>query len=161
MFTQTEQTISQEIDALLEVVVDASALASYGTLYPAKLASLMAHLEECHEIPPRAVEMMIAVINESDDSEPTLRRKMVACDVLGQMGLQANRALASVEGLLPLVQSPCDFERWLSLFAARAVWKITGDSNAVVDVASKIRDGKNEWLRHHALAYLSEVYCGE
>jgi hypothetical protein len=59
--------------------------------------------------------------------------------------------------LLPLAGSKRDFERWLSLRAARAIFRITGNPNPAVEIASRLLDDGAWWLVIHAADLLSEV----
>jgi hypothetical protein len=73
------------------------------------------------------------------------------------MGPQAKPALASLNDLLPLVESDRDIERWLGLKAARAIWNIAGDSDLAADVAGKLAEDEEAWLRIHANDLLGQI----
>lgn len=116
------------------------------------------HLLRFPRLPDHTVEIMLSIIADEDDSDLVLTRKMAACDVLGHMGQQAETSLPTLNDLLPLAESKHDFKRWLALRAARAVWKITGDSAPALEVASKILDDEEQfWLVIHAQELLREI----
>lgn len=77
--------------------------------------------------------------------------------MLAHMGPQAKPALATLNDLLPLVESNRDGDRLLALRTARAVWKITGNSSPAVDVAGKPTEDEEAWLRVHAADLLGEI----
>ena len=100
---------------------------------------------------------MRAILADEDDSDLVFNRKVAACEVLAHMGPQAKPALATLIDLLPLAESDRDSKRWLALRAARAVWKITGDSSPAAEVAGKLAVGEEAWLRIHAAELLGEI----
>ncbi|MCB9871483.1 MAG: hypothetical protein H6837_16625 [Planctomycetes bacterium] len=100
---------------------------------------------------------MLGILSDEDDSDLVLNRRVAACDVLAHIGQQAKPAFATLNDLLPLVESDRDIERWLALRAARAVWKITGDSSPAADVAGKLAEDEEAWLRIYAAELLGEV----
>lgn len=82
---------------------------------------------------------------------------MAAIDLLAHMGVQAKPAFATLIDLLPLVESDRDSDKLLALRAARARWKITGDSEPALEVAEKSADDEEPWLSIHAADLLSGV----
>jgi hypothetical protein len=52
--------------------------------------SALSGLLQFPNLPDRAVDIMQAMLADEDDSDLVLTRKMAACGVLAQMGLQAN-----------------------------------------------------------------------
>ena len=104
---------------------------------------------------------MRAILADEDDSDLVLNRKVAACEVLAHMGPQAKPALATLIDLLPLAESDRDSKRWLALRAARAVWKITGDSSPAAEVAGKLAEDDEAWLRIHAAELLHKIGSAE
>lgn len=115
------------------------------------------HLLQSPRLPDRTIEIMLAILADEDDSDLVLNRKMAAIDLLAHTGPQAKPAFATLNDLLPLAESDRDIERWLALRAARAMWKITGDSERAVKVASRLSDDEQTWLRIHAVGLLGEM----
>lgn len=100
---------------------------------------------------------MLAILADMDDSDHVLTRKVAAIDVLAHMGPQAKPAFAILNDLLPLAESDRDIEQWLALRAARAVWKISGDSKRALEIAEKLAEDEEAWLRVHAADLLGEI----
>ena len=115
------------------------------------------HLLEFPCLPDRTTAIMLGILADEDDSDLAFDRKVAACDVLAHMGAQGKPALAILNDLLPLVKSDRDIERWLALRAARAMWKITGDSAPAADVAAKLVEDEEAWLRIHANDLLGQL----
>lgn len=115
------------------------------------------HLLRVPQLPDRTTAIMLGILADMYDSDLVLKRKVAASDVLAHMGPQAKPALATLNDLLPLVESECDSNRWLALRAARAVWKITGDSAPAADVAAKLAEDEKAWLRIHIAELLGEI----
>lgn len=130
-----------ENDADLDVVWDAA----------------LQHLLQFPQLPVRTTAIMLGILDDKDNSDLVMSRKVAAIDVLAQMGPQAKPAFATLNDLLPLVESDRDNDRWLALRAARAVWKITGDSAPALEVASNMLDDEEAWLRIHSVGLLGEI----
>ncbi|MEW4454533.1 hypothetical protein AB1L30_17790 [Bremerella sp. JC817] len=115
------------------------------------------HLLTFPQLPDRTIDIMRSILADMDDSEPVLNRKVAAIDVLAHMGPQAKPAFATLNGLLPLMESDRDIERSLALRAARAMWKIAGDSELAAEVAGKLVEDEEKWLVVHAAELLGEL----
>ena len=148
------QSDEQKIDTLLDLL--SSGFENDPDLDAVRNAALH-HLLRFPRFPERTTAIMLGILADEDDSDLVLNRKVVAIDVLAHIGPQAKPALASLNDLLPLVESDRDIERWLALRAARAVWKITGNSSPAVEVASRLSDDEQAWLRIHANDLLGQI----
>lgn len=148
------QTDDQKINVLLDLL--AGGFENDADLDVVRDAAIQ-HLLEFPCLPDRTIEIMLAILSDEDDSDLVLNRKMAAIDVLAQMGPQAKPALATLNDLLPLAESDRDSSRWLALRAARAVWKLSGDSSSAMDIASRLADDVEAWLRVHAADLLGEI----
>jgi len=148
------QSDEQKIDTLLDLL--SSGFENDPDLDAVRNAALH-HLLRFPRLPERTTAIMLGILADEDDSDLVLNRKVVAIDVLAHIGPQAKPALASLNDLLPLVESDRDIERWLALRAARAVWKITGNSSPAVEVASRLSDDEQAWLRIHANDLLGQI----
>lgn len=115
------------------------------------------HLLQFPRLPVRTTAIMLGILADEDDSDLVINRKVAAIDLLAHTGPQAKPAFATLNDLLPLVESDRDIERWLSLRAARAVWEITGDSSPAADVGGKLAEDEEAWLRIHAAELLGEI----
>ena len=133
-----------ENDADLDVVRDAA----------------LQHLLQFPRLPDRTIEIMLAILADEDDSDLVLNRKTAAIDVLAHIGPKAKSALATLNDLLPLVESDRDIERWLGLKAARAIWKIDGNRQRAEEVAEKLAEDEEAWLKIHAAELLGEIPAG-
>lgn len=142
------QTDEEKIDTLLDL------LSSGGFEGDADLDvvrnSALYHLLRFPRLPDRAIEIMLAILADEDDSDLVLNRKVAAIDVLAQMGPQAKPAFAMLNDLLPLAESDRYNKRWLALRAARAIWKVSGDSSPAMEVASRLAQDEEAWLRINA-----------
>lgn len=148
------QSDEQKIDTLLDLL--SSGFENDPDLDAVRNAALH-HLLRFPRLPERTTAIMLGILADEDDSDLVLNQKVVAIDVLAHIGPQAKPALASLNDLLPLVESDRDIERWLALRAARAVWKITGNSSPAVEVASRLSDDEQAWLRIHANDLLGQI----
>lgn len=119
--------------------------------------SALNHLLRFPKLPERTIEIMRVILADIDDSDLVISRKAAALAVLAHMGQQAKPAFAALIDLLPLAESDRDIERWLALRAARAVWKIRDDSEAALEVAEKLADDEEAWLRVLAAELLGEI----
>lgn len=119
--------------------------------------SALHHLLRFPQLPDRTIDIMLAILTDEDDSDLVRNRKVAAIEVLAHIGPKAKPAFAILNDLLPLVESERDSERWLALRAARAVWKITGDSWFAVEVASMVAEDEEAWLRIHANDLLGQI----
>lgn len=115
------------------------------------------HLLQFPRLPERTTAIMLGILSDEDDSELVLNRKMAAIDVFAHIGPKAKPAFAMLNDLLPLVESDRDIERWLALRAARAMWKIKGDNQPAAEVAGKLAEDDEAWLRIHAAELLGEM----
>jgi len=118
------------------------------------------HLLRFQQLPERTIGIMQVILADEDDSDLALNRKVAACDVLAHIGPKAKPALAILNDLLPLVESDWDSDRWLALRAARAVGKISGDSEPAMEVAARLAEDEEAWLRVHANDLLREIDSG-
>jgi len=148
------QTDDQQIDILLDLL--ACGFENDADLDVVREAALN-HLLRFPRLPDRTTAIMLGILADEDDSDLVINRKVVAIDVLAHMGPQAKPALTTLIDLLPLVESDRDSKRWLALRAARAIWKITGDSAPALEVASKMLDDEEAWLMIHATGLLGEI----
>ena len=148
------QTDDQKIDTLLDLL--AGGFENDADLDVVREAAL-SHLLRFPQLPDRTTAIMLGILSDEDDSDLVLTRKMAACDVLAHMGQQAKLALATLIDLLPLVESDRDNDRWLALRAARAMWKITDDSECALEIAEKLTEDEQFWLTIHASDLLSEI----
>ena len=148
------QTDEGKIDTLLDLL--ASGFEGDPDLDAVRNAALH-HLLRFPRLPERTIDIMLAILADEDDSDLVLNRKVAAIDVLAHMGQQAKPALATLYDLLPLAESERDFERRLALRAAKAVWKITGDSEPALEVALKLTEDEQFWLVIHATELLREI----
>lgn len=152
------QTDTAKIDALLDLL--ASGFEGDPDLDLVRDSALH-HLLRFLRLPARTIEIMLAILADMGDSDLVLTRKMAACDVLGHMGAQAKPAFATLNDLLPLVESERDSKRWLALRAARAIWRISGDSDSATDVARKLTEDELFWLVIHADCLFTDVGLGK
>lgn len=141
------QTNEQKIDTLLDLL--ASGFENDADLDAVRDAALN-HLLEFPQLPDRTTAIILGILADEDDSDLVLNRKVAAIDVLAHMGEQAKPAFATLNDLLPLVESDRDSKRWLALRAARAVWRISDNSSPAMDVAEKLAVDDEAWLRIHA-----------
>lgn len=148
------QTEEERIAVLLELL--SSGFENDADLDAVRDAALH-HLLQFPRLPERTIGIMLSILAVENDSDLVLNRKVAACDVLAHIGPKAKPAFATLNDLLPLVESDSDFERWLALRAARAVWKITGDSWFAVEVASMVAEDEEAWLRIHANDLLGQI----
>lgn len=148
------QTDEEKIDTLLALL--ASGFENDADLDAVRDAALH-HLLRFPRLPERTRGIMQSILDDGDDSELVLTRKVAAIDVLAHMGPQSKTALATLNDLLPLAESDRDDKRWLALRAAKAIWKISGDSSPAMKVASRLADDKEAWLRVHAADLLGEI----
>lgn len=148
------QTDDQKIDSLLDLL--SSGFENDPDLDAVRDAALH-HLLRFPRLPDRTIEIMLAILADDDETYLVLNRKVAACDVLAHIGPQAKPALATLNDLMPLAESDRDNDRWLVLRAARAVWKITGDSTPAADVAARLMEDEEAWLRIHAAELLDEI----
>jgi hypothetical protein len=109
------------------------------------------------QLPPKTIEIMLAILADEGDSDLVLTRQIAAIGVLAHMGPMAQPALATLTDLLPLAESDYDSKRWLALRASKAIWQITGDPEAVFDVAEKLADDGQFWLVIQARELLLEI----
>jgi hypothetical protein len=151
------QTDEEKIDVLLDLL--ASGFEGDADLDAVRDAAIH-HLLRFPRLPERTTAIMRSILGDMDDSDLVLNRRVAAIDVLAHMGPQAKPALATLNDLLPFVESERDFERWLALRAARAMWKISGDSEPAVEVAGKLAVDDEAWLRIHAAELLGEIPAG-
>lgn len=149
-------TDEDKISALLGVLADPSSFTGDEDMDLVRDSALCGLLQ-FPKLPERTIEIMLAILADMGDSELVLTRKMAACDVLGHMGQQADASLTTLNDLLPLAESERDFERWLALRAAKAIWKITGDSERVLEAAEKLTEDEQFWLVIHAHELLGEI----
>ncbi|MEZ5949125.1 MAG: hypothetical protein R3C12_07910 [Planctomycetaceae bacterium] len=119
--------------------------------------SALHHLLQFPLLPDRTVEIMLAILSDETESDLVVNRKVAAIDVLAHMGQQAKPASAALIDLLPLAESDRDSDRWLGLKAARAICKISGHSSSGMEVAEKLAEDEEAWLRIHAVGLLSET----
>lgn len=119
--------------------------------------SALVCLLQFQSLPERTIDVMLAILALDDDSDLVLTRKMAACDVLGRMDEGSKFAVAKLNDLLPLVESDRDFERWLALRAAKAIWQISGDSAPAVEVAGILAEDEEAWLVIHATILLCDI----
>lgn len=152
------QTNEQKIDTLLDLL--AGGFEGDEDLDLVRDAALH-HLLRFPQLPDRTTAIMLGILADEDDSDLVLNRKVAAIDVLSHMGQQAKPALATLNDLLPLAESDRDNDRWLALRAARAVWKITGDSSPAPDAAGKLAEDEEAWLRVHVAELLGEIERGD
>ena len=115
------------------------------------------HLLEFPCLPDRTTAIMLAILADEDDSDLVLTRKVAAIDVLAHIGPKAKPAFAALIDLLPLAELDRDNDRLLALRAARAIWKIRGDSSLATEVAGKLAVGEEAWLRIHAADLMGEI----
>lgn len=148
------QTDEEKIDVLLDLL--SSGFENDPDLDAVRDAALH-HLLRFPRLPDRTIQVMKGIVADEHDSDLVLNRKVAAIDVLAHMGPQAKPALATLNDLLPLVESDRDSDRWLGLKAARAVWKITADSSPAVGIAEKFAEDEEAWLRVHAVGLLGEI----
>lgn len=148
------QTNEQQVNTLLDLL--SSGYENDADLDVVRDAALH-HLLRFPQLPERTTAIMLGIVADKDESDLVLNRKMAAIDVLAHLGEQAKPAFAILSDLLPLAESDRDIERWLSLRAARALWKITGDSSPAADVAGKLVVDEEAWLRIHAAELLGEI----
>lgn len=148
------QTNEEKIDTLLDLL--ASGFENDADLNAVRDAALH-HLLRFPRLPDRTIQVMKTILADEDDSDHVRNRKVAAIDVLAHTGPQAKPAFATLNDLLPLVESDRDSKRWLALRAARAVWKITGDSSLAAEFAAKLAEDEEAWLRIHAAELLAEI----
>ncbi len=152
------QTDDEKIAVLLDLL--ASGFENDADLDAVRDAALH-HLLQFSRLPDRTTAIMLGILSDEDESDLVLNRKVAAIDLLAHTGPQAKPAFATLNDLLPLVESDRDSKRWLALRAARAVWKITGDSSPAADVAGKLAEDEEAWLRIHAAELLGEIERGD
>lgn len=152
------QTDDQQIDILLDLL--ACGFENDADLDVVREAALN-HLLRFPRLPHRTIQIMLSILADENDSDLVISRKVAAIDLLAHMGVQAKPALAILNDLLPIAESKHDFKRWLALRAARALWKITGDNQPAVEVAAKLAEDEEAWLRVHAAELLSEMGLAE
>ncbi len=148
------QTDEEKIDTLLDLL--AGGFANDADLDAVRHAALH-HLPRFPRLPDRARQIMLTILTDEDDCDLVLNRKVAAIDVLAHMGPQAKPALTTLIDLLPLVVSDRDNNRWLALRAARAIWKVTGDSELAAEVAGRLAEDDQFWLAIYANELLSEI----
>lgn len=148
------QTNEQKIDTLLDLL--AGGFENDADLDVVRDAAIL-HLLRFALLPDRTTAIMLGILADDDDSDLVLNRKVAACDVLSHMGQQAKPASAALIDLLPLVGSDRDNDKWLALRAARAMWRISGDSSSAMEVAEKMAKDEEAWLRIHAADLLGEI----
>lgn len=156
----TAKSDDEEIEALLDAIADPSLIVGHEDIDLVLDASLVALLDY-DELPDRAIDLTLGILSAEEDDDVALVRKMAAADVLGHMGGQSSVAIPVLNGLLLFASSERDFERWLALRAARALWKITGDPNPAVEVATRLLQDREEWLVVHAQNLLGEIGSGQ
>lgn len=149
-------TDDDRISALLGVLADPSSFTGDEDMDLVRDSALCALLQ-FPKLPERTVEIVLSILADNHDSDLTLTRKMAACDVLGHMGQQAESSLPTLYDLLPLAESKHDFKRWLAVRAAKAIWKITGDSEPALEVAARLTEDAQFWLVIHAHDLLGEI----
>jgi hypothetical protein len=141
------QTDEEKIDTLLDLL--ASGFENDPDLDAVQDAALH-HLLQFRLLPDRTTAIMLGILADENESDLVINRKVAAIDVLAHMGQQAKHASATLNDLLPLVESDRDSNRWLALRAARAMWKITDDKQPALDVAGKLAEDEEAWLRINA-----------
>ena len=149
-------TDEEKISALLDVLAHPSSFTGDEDMDLVRDSALCGLLQ-FPKLPERTIEIMLFILADEDDSDLVLTRKMAACDVLGHMRQQAETSLTTLYDLLSIVESDRDFERWLALRAAKAIWKIKGDSEPALEVAEKLTEGGQFWLAMHAHELLGEI----
>ncbi|MEZ5945192.1 MAG: hypothetical protein R3C18_27780 [Planctomycetaceae bacterium] len=152
------QTDEEKIDTLLDLL--SSGFENDPDLDAVRDAALH-HLLRFPRLADRTTAIMLGILADEDESDLVLNRKVAAIDVLAHMGQQAKPAFAALIDLLPLVESEPDFERWLALRAARAVWKVSGSSSQAMGIAEKLAEHEEAWLRIHAAELLGEIERGD
>jgi len=148
------QSDKEKIDTLLDLL--SSGFENEADLDIVREAAL-SHLLRFPQLPDRTTAIMLGIVADKDESDLVLNRKVAAIDLLAHIGPKAKSALATLNALLSLAESDRDVERWLALQAARAVWKITGDSEPAMEVAARLAEDEEAWLRVHANDLLHEI----
>lgn len=145
----TAHSDEEDVAALLAVIADPSLVEGHEDVDLVLDASLVALLDY-DELPDRTIDVLLTILAAEEDDDVTLVKKMAACDVLASMNERASAAIPVLVDLLPLDESDRDFERWLALRAARAIWNISGDPQPAAEVARKLAEDEQEWLTIHA-----------
>lgn len=144
-----------EIEALLDAIADPSLIVGHEDIDLVLDAALVALLDY-DELPDRTIDVMLGILAAEEDDDVALVRKMAACNVLASMGEGSERGIPVLVGLIDLHRSEVAFERWLALRAAKAIWKISGNAEPAVEVATPLLRAEF-WLAGHSIGLLVEI----
>ncbi len=141
------------VDELVEVVKREGDGNVFGRCY-----ALLA-LEAIGPAAAEAVLTLTAMLRgvEPDTVVITIIEATNAAAVLGKIGASAREAIPALQDCLALDGSDDDSLRSLRITAAEAIWRIGGEAETVLRIATEMLDDEEDWLRADAAEVLGKL----